>query len=597
MNLWGIEELNKRQEDAILEEGSVFLTACPGSGKTRTLTYKIAYELSKISSKKKRVIAITYTNRAADEIHERVEGLGIDTSQLWIGTVHSFCLEWILKPYAIYHENLKHGFRVIDSHEREVLLDSLCEPHKYITHWNCDFYFTESGYVLGCQEQWKHEKLKVILSQYFSILIERRELDFELILYYSYQLMEAQSSISLILGNIFKYVLIDEYQDTKSIQYVILAKVLKAGGSKINSFIVGDPNQAIYESLGGYPMKVHDFESLSQKKMKPMELTDNYRSSKKIVDYFSNYNYFATEIIAVSKDRNYSSTVSYDRYVKKDQLEAVITKLIKYNVETLKIPPSEVCIIAPQWVTLASMTRKLVSLLPEYEFDGPGMVPFARDIENFWYKLSKIALTTASPNMYIRRLRWAGDLLNDMESFGIAITEITKKSILRISNSIELSEKEGLVYLEKYFEAFFDCISIPFREYDPLIQHYDAFFESSKSRIDRLRKDGAEFIGDINTFRKVFNARSGITVSTIHGVKGAEFDVVISYALLDGMVPHFSDPKGKESSTKLMYVIGSRARKNLYLISERERFNVRKEEYQPTKVLSDCKFNYDCVKI
>lgn len=596
MNLWGDEELNKRQEDAILEDGSVFLTACPGSGKTRTLTYKIAYELSKLNSEKNYVIAITYTNRAADEIHERIEGLGVDTSQLWIGTIHSFCLEWILKPYAIYHENLKHGFRVIDSHEREVLLDSLCGPHKYITHWNCDFYFTESGYVLGCQESWKHEKLKVILSQYFSTLIERREIDFELILYYSYQLIEAQSSIPLILGNIFKYVLIDEYQDTKSIQYAILASILKAGGSKTNSFIVGDPNQAIYESLGGYPMEVHEFEKLSQKKMKPMELTDNYRSSSRIVDYFSNYNYFSTKIVAVSKDRNFNSTVSYDQVVKKDQLETVITKLIKYNIETLNTPPSEICIVAPQWVTLASMTRKLVSLLPEYEFDGPGMVPFARDIENFWYKLSKIALTTASPNLYVRRLRWARDVLNDMESFGINITDITMKSILRISNSIELSENEGLVYLEKYFEAFFDCISIPFREYAPLIQHYDAFFESSKSRIERLRKDGAEFIGDISTFRKVFNARTGITVSTIHGVKGAEFDVVISYALLDGMVPHFSDPKGKESSTKLMYVIGSRARKNLYLISERERFNVRKEEYQPTQVLSDCKFDYDCIR-
>lgn len=596
MSLWDNDELNKRQEDAILEEGSVFLTACPGSGKTRTLTYKIAYELSKLSSKKNYIIAITYTNRAADEIHERIEGLGIDTSQLWIGTIHSFCLEWILKPYAIYHENLKHGFRVIDSHEREVLLDSLCEPHKYITHWNCDFYFTENGYVLGCNDEWKHEKLKIILNEYFSILIKRRELDFELILYYSYQLIEAHSSISAILGNIFKYVLIDEYQDTKSIQYAILAKVLKAGGSKTNAFIVGDPNQAIYESLGGYPMEVHEFEKISQKKMKLMELTDNYRSSKKVVDYFSNYNFFSTKIVAASKDRNFSSTVSYDRDVKKDKLEEVITRLIKYNVETLNIQPSEICIVAPQWVTLASMTRKLVSSLPEYEFDGPGMVPFARDIENFWYKLSKIALTTSSPNMYIRRLRWAGDVLNDMESFGINITDMTKKSILRISNSIELSEKEGLIYLEKYFEAFFGSISIPFRKYVPLVQHYHAFFESSKSRIERLRKDGAEFIGDIDTFRKVFNARSGITVSTIHGVKGAEFDVVISYALLDGMVPHFSDPKGEESSTKLMYVIGSRARKNLYLISECERFNVRKEEYQPTKVLTDCKFEYDCVK-
>ncbi|PVZ72190.1 UvrD-helicase domain-containing protein [Pelagibaculum spongiae] len=596
MNLWGSEDLNQRQEDAILEEGSVFLTACPGSGKTRTLTYKIAHELSRISSEKNYVIAITYTNRAADEIHERIEGLGIDTSQLWIGTIHSFCMEWILKPYAIYHENLKHGFRVIDSHEREVLLDSLCEPHKYITHWNCDFYFTETGYVLGCQDEWKHEKLKNILNDYFNTLIKRRELDFELILFYSYELMRSQDSIPVILSSIFRFILIDEYQDTKSIQYAILSEILKAGGSKTNTFIVGDPNQAIYESLGGYPMEVLEFEKLSKKKMKLMELSDNYRSSEKIVDYFGNYNFFSTKIIAASKDRYFNSTISFDKNVKKDQLETVIIRLIKYNVETLNIPPSEICVIAPQWVTLASMTRKLVSSLPEYEFDGPGMVPFARDIENFWYKLSKIALTTASPNMYIRRLRWAGEVLNDMESFGINISDITKKSILRTSNSIVLSDKEGLVYLTNFFEAFFSSVAIPFREYAPLIQHYDAFFESSQSRIERLRKDGAEFIGDINTFRKVFNTRSGITVSTIHGVKGAEFDVVIAYALLEGMVPHFSDPKGEESSTKLMYVIGSRARKNLHLISECERFNVRKEEYQPTKVLSDCNFDYDCVK-
>ena len=179
MYLWDNGDLNKKQEDAIFEDGSVFLTACPGSGKTRTLTYKIAYELSKLNSEKNYIIAITYTNRAADEIHERIEGLGIDSTQLWIGTIHSFCLEWILKPYAIYNQDLKHGFRVIDTYEREVLLDSLCDPYKYITHWNCDYYFTESGYILGCQDEWKHENLHKILRDYFNILMKRRELEFE----------------------------------------------------------------------------------------------------------------------------------------------------------------------------------------------------------------------------------------------------------------------------------------------------------------------------------------------------------------------------------------------------------------------------------
>jgi len=111
MFVWNPGDLNPEQEAAIAEERSVFLVACPGSGKTRTLTYKIARELSKLQpDDNKWVIAITYTHRAADEIHERIENLGVDTSKLWIGTIHSFCLEWIIKPYAIYHDALKNGF-------------------------------------------------------------------------------------------------------------------------------------------------------------------------------------------------------------------------------------------------------------------------------------------------------------------------------------------------------------------------------------------------------------------------------------------------------------------------------------------------------
>nr|WP_283093795.1 UvrD-helicase domain-containing protein [Burkholderia cenocepacia] len=98
--------MNDEQSEAVRDENSVFLVACPGSGKTRALTYKIAYELSRLQSKRQFIVALTYTHRAADEIHERIEGLGVDTSQLWIGTIHSFCLEWILKPYGIYEPAL-----------------------------------------------------------------------------------------------------------------------------------------------------------------------------------------------------------------------------------------------------------------------------------------------------------------------------------------------------------------------------------------------------------------------------------------------------------------------------------------------------------
>ena len=172
MFIWDKKDLNDEQEIAIYEENSVLLIACPGSGKTRTLTYKIAYELSRLKSKKEFIIAITYTNAAAEEIKERVEILGVDISQLWIGTIHSFCLEWILRPYSLYLNRLKNGFRILNSHESEDLITTLCIPYKTqrVTYWDCGFIATDSGYNLTCLDKTKRPIVKKILNEYFEIL-------------------------------------------------------------------------------------------------------------------------------------------------------------------------------------------------------------------------------------------------------------------------------------------------------------------------------------------------------------------------------------------------------------------------------------------
>lgn len=593
---WDKDDLNPEQEAAILEPGSVFLIACPGSGKTRTLTYKIAFELSRLKSNKQFVVAITYTHRAADEIHERIEGLGVDTSRLWIGTIHSFCLEWILKPYGIYHEALDRGFRVIDLHEREKLLEALCKPYQKpkITVWDCDFYFTETGYVLSCQQDWKHAGLHSILGQYFDVLQKSRQIDFELILYYAYQLIARRPSISTLLAQLFSFVLVDEYQDTKRIQYSIITAILKAGQGTTKAFIVGDPNQAIYQSLGGCPIAFEDFKAMAGIDLEELQLSRNYRSSERIIDYFGNYNVHATLIEAASSEKAYASLISFNDTVNKAGLEAELIRLIRFNIETVGIAPHEVCVLAPQWMHLASMTRRLVASMPEYSFDGPGMVPFARDPDNFWYRLSKIALTQASPGMYVRRLRWAGEILNDLEAAGVSVSKLTRKSLLRECNAIKIDEADGLNYLRAFFDTLFANLAIDFRLFTLLREHHDAFFESSQVRIEKLKKEGTEIIGDIATFRKVFQSKSGITISTIHGIKGAEFDAVIAYALLENVLPNRNDPNGQESAMKLLYVVGSRARKNLHLISERERIDgYTRNEYQATLKLAACDFGYD----
>jgi DNA helicase-2/ATP-dependent DNA helicase PcrA len=187
MPIWKEGDLNDEQIAAIEEDDSVFLVACPGSGKTRTLTYKIAHELSKLESTKKWVVAITYTHRAADEIQNRIERLGIDTSQLWIGTIHSFCLEWILKPYALYHDALKNGFRVINSFDSEKQITGLCQnlTTSSVRYWDCGFHFTTTERVLSAKPRlWSD--VNTILDQYYEILRLNKQIDFELILKYAY---------------------------------------------------------------------------------------------------------------------------------------------------------------------------------------------------------------------------------------------------------------------------------------------------------------------------------------------------------------------------------------------------------------------------
>lgn len=595
---WTDRELNQEQTAAVSAPGSVFLVACPGSGKTRALTYKIAYELSRLESERKFVVAITYTHRAADEIQERIEDLGVDTSKLWIGTIHSFCIEWILKPYYIYEPDLAHGYRVIDQHEREKLLESLCAPYKAqrVTFYDCEYYFTRDGYHLGCPTQGKHPIIKKILVEYFRTLSENKQIDFELILRYAYKLIESLPDLSVMLSRMFSMVLVDEYQDTKEIQYLILASILRSGAGATRLFMVGDPNQAIYGSLGGYPISIEDLRRQSEIPIEARELSRNYRSSARIVEYFSNFNVHNTTISAVGKDRDHQSLVSYDNKVMRDALVDEIARLVRRNVEELGIPPHEICVLAPQWVHLAAMTRRLVVSMPTYQFDGPGMVPFARDIENFWYKLSRIVLTEPSPTMYVRRLRWAGDVLADLNDVGVHTSNISRKGLLRQCNAIAINEDEGLVYLYRFFDELFVRLGISFRGFPQLAERHDAFFESSRQRIAKLEKEGVDAIGDLSFFKKVFQNRAGVTVSTIHGVKGAEFDVVIAFALLEGMVPHFSDVDGQVSAQKMLYVVGSRAKKNLHLFSEMGRNRGGSfGNYQPTRKLAACAFPYDAV--
>jgi ATP-dependent DNA helicase UvrD/PcrA len=189
-----LEGLNDEQREAVIADGNVLLTACPGSGKTRVLTYKVGYELQKNVANKKKVIALTFTNRAADEIKRRIVRMDIDPEKLWTGTIHSFCLEWILRPYAGYLEELKNGFVIADEYKSEELLSSLKFDYgipgwqSIATRMDIDGKFVEYS-----------PQILQLLKDYHFLLREEKLIDFDQILYFAFKLLDKFPKIAKTL--------------------------------------------------------------------------------------------------------------------------------------------------------------------------------------------------------------------------------------------------------------------------------------------------------------------------------------------------------------------------------------------------------------
>lgn len=192
-------------------------------------------------------------------------------------------------------------------------------------------------------------------------------------------------------------------------------------------------------------MPKDELEKLLEFELTLLSLDKNYRSSSAIISYFDYYKTFETPIVAFGNGKDYASTITFNSVVSVDGLIEELAQIILYNIEKAGISPNEICVAAPQWVHIASITRKLIVRLPDLSFDGPGMAPFSRDIDNFWFKISRIALTEPSPLMYVRRSRWSKEILNELDTAGVDVSNVGSKEFLRICNSFDITRKKGIV--------------------------------------------------------------------------------------------------------------------------------------------------------
>ena len=569
-----LNDLNAKQKEICQSNGNYILTACPGSGKTRTITYRLAYLQQKYKSSRKFLIAITYTNRAAEEIEKRLDDMGIDLSCIWTGTIHQFCMHFIIRPYAMYSPKLSKGYRIID---------------EYVKLQYCQEIATELGITLGFEDPITDQR---ICTRYKSKLEQEKEIDFDQILELSFELLKNNQFISENIAEIIRCIHIDEYQDTKELQYLILAEIIKAN-TAINLLFVGDANQAIYGTLGSVAKKAEQLRAMYPITFCEDMLNGCYRSTQRLVDYYAQFEVHTTNAVAVSGHREVHGIIKYSQTVGVNHLAEAIAEIILERLAQ-GISEREICIAAPQWYMLYPISKELQRLLPMVHFDSPDITPFKYDRMNPFYLLAQLTFTKAGTRVSSRK-RTARELIEILLSdYGVMIPEqIDAYSILRVINESVDPNKEGIDCLSTVISRLFKYLHISSANEAALAETCSTFLTKARQRIDKYNLPHT-----YSDLANSFKEKDGIVISTIHGTKGEEYDTVIAYGLLKGYVPNWSviinqSHIAQSEERKLLYVLCSRAKTNLYLFSETGRYTKKGNQYTSCEALQQACCDYD----
>lgn len=587
-------ELNERQKAAVERNGNVLVTACPGSGKTRVLTHRVQRELQELASTKHRVIALTFTNRAAEEIRSRIDCFETPMKQLWTGTIHAFALDWILRPYAGYAPGLKFGFSVADEFYSRKAIDALKDEFGLRRFDKVSTGFDRDGLPLE-----KLGREREIIEKYHSGLSDNRLIDFDMILSVAFQVLKANQEIPATLGAIMRLICIDEVQDTQDLQFAILSEIVKASKNFSKLFAVGDADQAIYATLGGTNRTADEIKTeFELDTLEHLELVGNYRSTQRVIEFCAQFRSVASPINSMAKHADDSGVIAFsNQEIDRIQVPNAISHLIRENLN-VGIPEHEICVLAPRWQFVTNLGRQLVRLLPDVSFDAPGLSPLRMQQDTVWYKLARLFLTEPEPRLYRSRTRLANEVVRDLEFLiGRELDPKTREArqILRIRNSIHSDEVDGLDNLSNVFNQFLRGVGIDVDEHIRLATSKEVYFEGA---VERLNDPDYAVPSDIESLRKLFQHPAGVVVSTCHSVKGEEYETVICFGLLRGYVPHWEaiidgDTDDADESNKLLYVVCSRAKRNVYLIAENGRTTRKGRPYDTTSELAEANFNYD----
>lgn len=565
-NKYLLQKLSEKQIEAIEEPSNVLLIAIPGSGKTRTLTNKILYEYDENDSRL--IVAITYTNRAVDEMRERIfNQLGTIPNNIWIGTIHKFCLDFVIRKYSRFSETLSRPFTIIGEKDSKDLKEKLLTKYGLKNDNYIDYTLDVFGKV-------KEKYNPSYVEEYYKELLDMRMIDFNYILYETYKILNNNNMISNQLASLISVLCIDEYQDTQELQYQILSLICKKR-KKIKIFIVGDPNQAIYTSMGGVVKSKTELKSLFETTFTQKQLDCCFRSHQDVIDFYRRFALYDFDMKSGVADYKNPEISIIDTLHKDDLVSKVRDLIIDLNNEGIQ--DEEICILAPQWTYLYNFSNQLRRELPNNKFDAPSVLPLKKDENNVIYKLCKLLLTKYSFVNKTRILFIVGEIRKQLSDEYCINPGIDNYEFLKLILNSKTCDVIGTDYLKNSLYNFFNLLGV----INIFQSKIDEFMEETESRIDTYEKFGLE--DDRLALERTLRSKEGIVISTAHSVKGEEYRAVIAFGLLEGLIPHWQSINcgtAREDSKRLLFVICSRAKEKLFLIAEQGRSNFFDQEYE-----------------
>ena len=625
--------LNKEQQQAVQHtEGPLLILAGAGSGKTKVLTVRIAHLLAQ-GVNPYEILAITFTNKAAKEMKSRVEGLvGDVANRIWLSTFHSFCAKFLrfeLDNFLGYNSN----FTIYDTSDSQAVIKAALKA------LNLDDKYYPVGAMIGAISDAKNkllfasdfrkqardfyqQKVADVYEYYERELRKNNALDFDDLLLVAVKLLQSNEAVLDKYSKRFRYVMIDEYQDTNHAQY-LLAKLLASHWKNIA--VVGDADQSIYAWRGADIQNILDFEK-DYPNCTSIKLEQNYRSTKIILDAANAVieNNEGRQKKNLWTDKTEGAKIQHFTAQSEHEEAAFIGDTIAKKHDIHGVPYGDMAILYRTNAQSRVLEEALIKRALPYTMVGgtkfydrkeiKDVLAYLRVLYNPFDDLSLLriinvpkrsigATTVAKLQDYARANGTSlfmtltqlhlvdtikGKTKEKLEEFGILIftlvAEMEDKTVLDILEAI--LDRTG--YLAQLEESTDPQDQARAENIGELLSVAKDFQDTNPTGTVEDFLEQVALVNDVDSFEQ---EESKVTLMTLHAAKGLEFPIVFLGGLEEGLFPHsrtLMNPEEIEEERRLAYVGITRAEKELYISNATTRTVFgRTSSYLPSRFIDE----------